>query len=875
MFMGAQQQQHQHQQLEQLNAEEGVIKAICHCRNEQHFSEFLFEIFLYEIASSIPSNKTTLFIRFDTLQYSASLAQSYMSSYGDDIDDPETGRATLYDLFIATAPYALSPEDVYLYLKDEWRVSRLFTKEIVMDYTKTIPSQFPISCSVSRLSQQDHDHFQRTYAKIKPEFQDRYAAIVHGCRKYGWRNQGSGGNSIKVNGTLSVEKYTSKYNQELREKWSIEDARAANGEEGPESTTKKKNKRAKNKSTGDAIKNIENGSVTSRNVNISPPVTSTNNNASTQELSTSTLVYTSSSPSTSMSTAATATLTMPSLPKLPPMDESLEEDLIDRMIYCDNLENRAAFTRDQTILIDILTELAVEYYAVKNLAAKHFNAAEARRVILLERARHLAIFAAKQRDGKELQLEVRLKNVIQQSLEINVRLDLIRNAVKVARAEAIQAKKKKNAAKKPNQGSQSTDEANHKPVTGRPTAEQIKNAAVMFKELDYFLDEYTRLKFSTVSSIPYKNPESRVIPPAVLAEARRDAKIVIMSQWNPSLPLRPALTRFLDDSVKYKMLSPESASKLLKFHDETPIEEKKDRPLLGGTLLTDTWIRSTSDAGWGEEIDVDDLDQYYAYDSEGNPIDYGYSDDYYDLNYDDSDGSFYYGSDSNSTDDIPALLDSDGKKIYESDDEKVPALLDSDGDEIPALLDSDDKKIHDSDHEKIPALVDSDDDDIPALINKGNKRIPTQHNKENKKISTLFDKVNEKIPALLDSDDDEIPALLDKNDENIPVLYDSDDDEIPDLLDGDKDNIPTAETTIDEGLDETNLSEAKRVAEEQSERAWKIAKEDEAKRVANEEEAKRIAKEEEWMRVAIEEEEKRVAKEEEEKRVAKEEEEKR
>ncbi|KAF9956244.1 hypothetical protein BGZ70_009989, partial [Mortierella alpina] len=118
---------------EQIEAQ--FIYTIHRNRSDRHFSEFLFEIFLYEMAAAIPKDKASITVTFEVLMFCAQNSVERMKVYDSHLDSPfplSSNRSTdknrpvkVHDLYIATAPYSLSAADVYLYLKDEWRACRL------------------------------------------------------------------------------------------------------------------------------------------------------------------------------------------------------------------------------------------------------------------------------------------------------------------------------------------------------------------------------------------------------------------------------------------------------------------------------------------------------------------------------------------------------------------------------------------------------------------------------------------------------------------------------------------------------------------------------------------------------------------------------
>ncbi|KAF9920937.1 hypothetical protein BGZ65_010806, partial [Modicella reniformis] len=220
-----------------------IVSMIHWARNDGHFAEFLIEIILYEIATW--THDSDDLVPIDLFLASVHFSRAFMTAHGHDIDptprsgfgskseaearvrakygidtDSSTPGATTtgtgigtsisdiipYDLCIATAPYTLSTVDMGKYLEDKWRARRLFTREIRV---------LGCDCKLPRLSNQDHEHFRRQYAKIRPDFQDRFAAIIHHCRANVWAYLGSGGKSVKTHGLWRVEKLTSQYNLNL------------------------------------------------------------------------------------------------------------------------------------------------------------------------------------------------------------------------------------------------------------------------------------------------------------------------------------------------------------------------------------------------------------------------------------------------------------------------------------------------------------------------------------------------------------------------------------------------------------------------------------------------------------------------------------
>ncbi|KAF9109082.1 hypothetical protein BGX27_008023 [Mortierella sp. AM989] len=697
---------------------ERIMLTTHHGRRDQHFSEFLLEIFLYEVAANIPTSKPSAFVRFDDLHYAVTIASSSMKSYGEDPEAPNQIPSEFYGLYINTAPYAPTPRDVYVYLKDEWRVSRLFKKEVTLDRTETNRSQFPLSCSLPSLTPQDHEEFQKLYSKVKPEFQDRFAAIVYGCRKYAWHHQGSGGAEVKTYGLWKIEKYTSKFNAELRRKWDMERTAAAtaiipripktwaelmdrtntaatsqlppvdvnfnvNGDESTssgaigEKSKSTKKKKTKKKAAAAATNDTENTSVTSEETNFSSttvkiPSTTASSASLVTRTAGSTIPTPSPTPKTSPSTSPTrASPILPMLPEMPPpVRDTLRKEVTEALESCYLLGVQMAIFRakgEYDAIEVIYFQWAALHAFIMEATIGHFNDLESRRKFLLERARCKAVIANIQRGEKETQMEVRLKNAIQQSWEFNLAQDLVRHSVKLARARAIRKAAGKQSGKKENGGS----------TTARPTAEQNRDIPAILRDLDFFLDEYVRLFCTMTTAIPYKNAKANNIPTIVMAAARKEAKSIIMTIWNPNLPLRPALLRFLDTAVLETRIPAGIASQLIKFHDEASLEEKQNRPPLGGNQFIDDLVRSMDDEVCSDDVgvdepDYDEPDYDDVYNMNGYYPDYGHFDDEYDdyglddesLEYShDCRGENFYGrrtkvqeidSDDDGCDDMPA-----------------------------------------------------------------------------------------------------------------------------------------------------------------------------------------------------------------------------
>ncbi|KAG0313011.1 hypothetical protein BGZ99_009148 [Dissophora globulifera] len=480
-----------------------IIASMHLARNDHHFAEFLFEIFLFEIAGSIPAGKPSTIVRFEQLQLATHVARSFMTSYGPDPGASSQDLPLLYDMFIATAPYAPSPQDVYMYLKDEWRVSRLFTKEIGIDRSfsetnsKTASGSrtMPLSFTLPRLNTADHTHFLQLYAKIRPEFQDRYATIVHACRQYVWHHQGSGGESVMHHGLWAVEKYTSKFNADIKRKWNVgSNGSAVDSTIGDDSTAtaksksaaKKAKKKAKKKVTstvtsassvaqeeaeeeeengGDESDDGEGGSQDSRAERESVINTSQRTEGSSLTFSATTAVETKPTAATASTGAPTAlsgkstpaakpvpssssSSASPARPlSAPPPPLSPHSDDPDRFD-----EELLAANQALLDLIKMMKEkgpsevrqLALEWRTrhtiVMRSAMNGFNASELERRGRVEQARQRAIVAHKDRERKESAMQVTLKRLCHQGFEFNQAQTRIQKtlekAMRVAKAKA-------------------------------------------------------------------------------------------------------------------------------------------------------------------------------------------------------------------------------------------------------------------------------------------------------------------------------------------------------------------------------------------------------------------------------------------------------
>ncbi|KAF9431190.1 hypothetical protein BGZ76_000514 [Entomortierella beljakovae] len=507
-----------------------VIKKIMNVRNDGHFSEFFFEIVLYELASSIPSHIPEGTIGMDTLHQTFESAGCLLLRLVNDDAKPDWSQLDDlgdYAMSVMTAPYLIGPLEMSNYILDEWRVPRLFTKSLagVEESMIEVPlgegtTRIPILYSVPRLQQQDHDHFEKIYSKISPEFQNYYAAAVHECRQKIWDHRGSGGRSVNYKSVQCVEKYTSQFNKALVQKWKSRSS---------ESTK-------------------VNGSKNS----IKEPL-------------------------------ETVGLLGHTIGK-----EDDDDDAPNQLSKKSKLSAKAISAATATKGTDDVT-------------MKSLNPGSSSQPS-----------TPKKKDSPEL----KIKRVVAQSNLINTVLSQIQqsitNAMKHARLNGIKAHTSYTNKLKKN---------NYSPK--RFSNDQIKKARLSFVQLEFFLDEFTRLVIRKAATAPFKHGVPRLYSPHALATLRKDAMDRVKSEWDPTLPLRPTLVRFLDKISELHIgLSTFSATtRLLRFHDEVPIEQKRNRPLLGGNLTSHTYVRelcNTTEIFYGSGIGINN---YIVLDSRGKRVD--------------------------------------------------------------------------------------------------------------------------------------------------------------------------------------------------------------------------------------------------------------
>ncbi|KAG9323747.1 hypothetical protein KVV02_007742 [Mortierella alpina] len=583
-------------------------------RNDGHFSEFLFEIFLYEMAAAIPKDKASMPVNFEVLLFCTHNAVERTRIYDAHLDSPfplKSNRSTsknrpimVHDMFIATAPYALSPADVYMYLKDEWRVRRLFTREIGIDRTQTDPARYPTSFTLPALTQQDHDHFWKTYSKINPAFQNRFANIVWGCRQWVWANNGSGGGNIKMsNGQWGIQKYTKEFNlQRLKDladaeakalilSFAEEDAQAS------KAASKKLGKKTRKAKTAAAA-------ATAASVGNDPLLLSGSDTAHG---------HPSSGPSS----------TLPPEHPAPPTEEQIEmaldtaikarRDLVRQIEHMEGLDREArAGLSSAWILQNII---------VISTTLQTFNTAEGKRRMAVEKARQKAISEAKRRG----QIEAKIRMVYSPSLDINARQSVIRGLVEKARLVTLsnaQEATSKAAAKPGKDKTRSTKSSTSgsgtasTPASSRPSLTNTSSSSKATKGstpktptkaekelIDMFMSEYVR-----VVAIRLQPGAPGALQYMLMGGIMGEIEPQFLESWDGSKTVRSNVSAFLDKSLQSGQITSADARQLMQYYDEIPADRRKWTPWeLGGFVaggIGAVGMGSRTYGSWGVGGDI-------------------------------------------------------------------------------------------------------------------------------------------------------------------------------------------------------------------------------------------------------------------------------
>ncbi|KAF9931829.1 hypothetical protein FBU30_009525 [Linnemannia zychae] len=401
--------------------ENQVVPMITACRKDQHFSEFLFEILLYELAASVPANKTSIQVRMDSIQWGIRVAQGFLQSF-------EGGPIKLdkeppyYELFVSTAPYSPTLEHLYEYIMDEWRAHRLLTRTITLAQTTPPHSaaRIPTNMTIPALTKEEHEHFKHQYAKIPPDFQDRFAVIVYAWRKYVFKTEGSGGNIVFMSkkGLYAIAKYTKKFNIEHKQK--LADTAAAelissekttnsgshhNAGEGGLSKSAKKKAKKKAKKAAAAQEGQEDHDVDADS-STSPPISSA----------------TTKSP-----------ITKTTLKESEAVDPEFEKGL--KRIQ--GIFHELMFSgHDYTVMVNKAHEWQAAQIKLLNTIASSHNMAEQNRQKSLEKARQATITAYKSRKNRDKWILASIKRMIEASAVFNKEQACLEERVLSARAKA-------------------------------------------------------------------------------------------------------------------------------------------------------------------------------------------------------------------------------------------------------------------------------------------------------------------------------------------------------------------------------------------------------------------------------------------------------
>ncbi|KAF9907060.1 hypothetical protein EC991_011364 [Linnemannia zychae] len=575
-----------------------VISTIHLSRNDHHFSEFLFEIILFELAAAIPPNKTSNSVRLEGIHWAVRIAQGFIRSYGLDSKASETEPVPMYELYIATAPYAPTVEDLYHYLVDEWRVSRLFTKAVGFDRTSTLPSsKVPTHVSIPAITQEDRDHFQRQYSKIRPDFQDRFATIVYACRKYVWKNNGSGGEVVFLSNKelYAVEKYTKKFNADYKRKIAdaaaeelISSDQAANlgspstsNNAGEESLSKSAKKKAKKKAKKAAAVQEDQD------------------------------VDTAASPSTSGAPQSSHAKATPSIP--PPAPPEEPEEVVDKGF-------ESALRRVREIFVDMqfsggdpmmMFYKAEEWQSAQiqllNTISSNHNQAVQRREKSIEKARQTIVAAYKIRQEREKWIPSSIKRVCETAVVYNkdrARLDskltsirsgigkadkdlkkrALRNATASVNAGVIPTKKSKKATAgsdtKPVKTSSATSDKSYS--QGRRlalkaiSADLKKNDERREEDIELFLDEF--IPVVLLKAMSSGTPMRTQVEFCTRLE--ESIKQDIYASWDFTFSTRNNISMFLDRSVFNKQIDNEQSSMIMDAYDLSHMAKMKERDLI-------------------------------------------------------------------------------------------------------------------------------------------------------------------------------------------------------------------------------------------------------------------------------------------------------
>jgi hypothetical protein len=797
-----------------------VISTIHLSRNDHHFSEFLFEIILFELAAAIPSTKTSNSVRIDAIHWAVKIAQGFIRSYGL---DSETEPSPMYELYIATAPYAPTVEDCYHYLVDEWRVGRLFTKAVGFDRTSTLPSsKVPTNVTIPALTQEDRDHFQRQYAKIRPDFQDRFATIVYACRKYVWKNNGSGGEVVFLaNKELyAVAKYTKKFNADYRRK--IADAAAAELISSDRAANSGSPSPSNNAGEGSSSKNAKK-KAKKKAKKAAPTQEDQDGDTDTP----STTAKSQPSPTKDASSVA-----------LPPSqtEEPEEKMIVDKEFEATLTRVRAIFVdmqysgHDAMAMINKAHEWQTAQINLLNTISDNHNEAERKRHKAIEKARQTVVAAYKVRQDRELWMPASIKRVCEASTVYNRERTRLDAKLKDMRADAevrgrdfannllstvtANMNASSTPAKKPKKLAAGESTSNNKTSKGdklvKGKAKDIPNPDLEDflgqQDIDLFLDEYIPLVLlkSMSNGAPMK------VQVEFCTRLEETTKRDIKDNWNYALSTRRNLILFLNRSISSGLIDNEQSNKIMDAYNVNRKDIKSADD--SDSLISD-----------GDEQGHDDDNDYTDHESEdNNPTD----DDMPDLMSDDETRTKSAPAKAQAKTTAPAIK-SQAKPTapaLAAANVKAPATLSATVTNSKATAKKD-KKSTDGD---LPDLVsETDDDDVPDLVtdDDGDNRSKTAVNGVNVGKGKASGKTNGAKKSLkkpvpveelsyssdAESTDDDMPALRTDEDTRVSANNDSsaeDDEGWTEEEEGD-DDLPDLQTDDDGNNDDNGDSSAK------------------------------------------------------------------
>ncbi|KAF9337288.1 hypothetical protein BG006_005499 [Podila minutissima] len=204
-----------------------VLELVRRARNDHNFIHILFEIVLFEFAACTKTHKPMVPLNLTVLLMAWSHARSVLSNFdklasaskeyshqAQEVPEDAGGEnvMSLFELQVATTPFAFSAADLRRYLNDPFRAPLLVARELtVVD----LPGMSEDFFALRALTAADHERYWMFYNSfVSPKFHDRYSAMVLGLREL-WKDVGTGGVSVMLiepNKIKGVEKYSRRYN---------------------------------------------------------------------------------------------------------------------------------------------------------------------------------------------------------------------------------------------------------------------------------------------------------------------------------------------------------------------------------------------------------------------------------------------------------------------------------------------------------------------------------------------------------------------------------------------------------------------------------------------------------------------------------------